>query len=101
MVRASIVRRCGRAAAACVNAYRVSKGIDNGKRTTSDNAGFPASNTAANRSAVRIGIDQRPPAAAIERRPLAFALRQTIGHRIDDRGMMTHAAMATFDLDTL
>src|SRR6266699_577334 len=46
-----------------------------------------------------IGIDQAAPAAAVERRPFAFGLRQTIGHRVNGSGMMAHAAMAAFDLD--
>src|SRR5258708_990334 len=50
---------------------------------------------------IRIGIDQAAPAAAVERRPLAFGLRETVGHRIDYGGMMAHAAMAAFDLDIL
>src|SRR5205814_9886018 len=50
-------------------------------------------------SAVGIGIYEAAPAAAVERRPLAFGLRQAIGHRIHRRGMMAHAAMAAFDLD--
>src|SRR6202008_3414705 len=44
---------------------------------------------------------QAAPAAAVERGPLAFRLCQTVGDRIDHGGMMTHAAMAAFDLDTL
>src|SRR4030081_3379038 len=48
-----------------------------------------------------IGIAQAAPAAAIERRPLTFRLRQTLGHRVDDSGVMAHAAMAAFDLDGL
>src|SRR5258705_2706840 len=48
---------------------------------------------------VRIRIDQAAPAAAVERGPFAFRLRQTVGHRIDRRGIMAHAAMAAFDLD--
>src|SRR4051794_34047888 len=48
---------------------------------------------------VRIGIDQAAPAAPIERRPFALALRQAIGDRVDDGGMMAHATMAAFDLD--
>src|ERR1700712_4506243 len=47
----------------------------------------------------RIRIHQAAPSAAIERLPLAFGLRQPISHRIDHGGMMTHAAMAAFDLD--
>src|SRR5258707_8529608 len=43
---------------------------------------------------VGIRINQAAPAAAVERRPLAFRLRQSIGDRIDNRGMVTHAAMA-------
>src|SRR5262249_9176342 len=41
------------------------------------------------------------PAAAVEWFPLTLRLRQPIGDRIDDRGMMTHPAMAAFDLDAL
>src|SRR6201986_773861 len=41
----------------------------------------------------RIGIDDRAPAGAVERLPLPFRLRKAIGHRIDRRGMMAHAAM--------
>src|SRR5882757_1955944 len=48
-----------------------------------------------------IGIDHAAPAAAVERRPLSFGLRQTVGHRVDDSGVMAHAAMAAFDLDVL
>src|SRR6186997_1582877 len=48
---------------------------------------------------MRIRINQAAPAASIERRPFAFSLRQTIGHRIDRGRMMTHAAMAALDLD--
>src|SRR5258707_10894811 len=50
---------------------------------------------------VGIGVDQAAPAAAVERRPLAFGLGQTIGDGIDDGGMMANAAMAAFDLDVL
>src|SRR5882757_10290995 len=50
-------------------------------------------------SAVRIRINHAAPAAAIERGPFAFRLRQPVGHCIDRRGMMAHAAMAAFDLD--
>src|SRR5258705_12997693 len=48
---------------------------------------------------VGIGVDHAAPAAAVERRPLAFGLRQTIGDGIDHGGMMPHAAMAALDLD--
>src|ERR1700749_3272750 len=48
---------------------------------------------------VRIGIDQATPARAIERLPRTFALREAIGHRIDDSRIMAHAAMAAFDLN--
>src|SRR6266478_3146496 len=50
---------------------------------------------------VGIGVDQAAPAAAVERRPLTFGLRQTISDGIDDGGMMAHAAMAALDLDVL
>src|SRR5712692_415152 len=50
---------------------------------------------------VGIGVDHAAPAAAVERRPLSFGLRQTIGNGIDDGGMMAHAAMAAFDFDVL
>src|SRR5436305_13374743 len=50
---------------------------------------------------VWIGEDDTAPARAVERLPRPFALRQTIGDRIDHGRMMTHAAMAAFDLDTL
>src|SRR5882724_2528155 len=50
---------------------------------------------------VGIRIDQAAPAAAVERRPLAFRLRQAIGDRIDHGGMVAHAAMAALDLDAL
>src|SRR6266851_7979392 len=46
-----------------------------------------------------IGIDQTAPAVAIERRPFALGLRQSIGDRVNGCGMMAHAAMAAFDLD--
>src|SRR2546430_14473337 len=55
----------------------------------------------AKRLTIRVRIDQAAPAAAVERRPLAFGLRQTIGHRIDDGGMVAHAAMAALDPDVL
>src|SRR6185437_8118341 len=48
---------------------------------------------------VRIRIYHAAPAGAVERLPLAFSLREAIGHRIDHGGMMTHAAMAAFDFD--
>ena len=48
---------------------------------------------------MRIWIDHAAPARAIERRPFAFGLRQTIGDRVDHGRMMAHAAMAAFDLD--
>src|ERR1700760_1353301 len=48
---------------------------------------------------VRIGIDDRAPAGAIEWRPLPFRLCEAIGDRIDHRGMMAHTAMAALDLD--
>src|SRR5713101_2980992 len=57
--------------------------------------------TSARTLPVGIGINKTAPAAAVERRPLAFWLRQTIGHGIDDGGMMAHAAMAALDLDVL
>src|SRR5437764_14175227 len=50
---------------------------------------------------VWIGVDNASPAAAVERHPLAFRLRQTIGDGIDHGGMMAHAAMAALDLDVL
>src|SRR5229473_8583831 len=50
---------------------------------------------------VGIGVDHAAPAAAVERRPLAFGLGETIGHGIDHGGMMAHAAMAALDLDIL
>src|SRR5260370_29942361 len=50
---------------------------------------------------VGIGIDEAAPAAAVERRPLAFGLGQAIGDGIDHGGMMAHAAMAALDLDVL
>src|SRR5258707_4135919 len=50
---------------------------------------------------VRIRIHEAAPAAAIERRPLAFLLRKAVGHGIDRGGMVTHAAMAALDLDAL
>src|SRR5512140_3740059 len=56
-------------------------------------------NRSAGRLPGRIGIDEAAPAAAVERRPLALGLGEAIGHGIDDRGMMAHAAMAAFDLD--
>src|SRR5256884_9419012 len=55
----------------------------------------------AKRLTIRVRIDQAAPAAAVERRPLAFGLRQTIGDGIDHGGMMAHAAMAALDLDVL
>src|SRR6202011_4588172 len=57
--------------------------------------------TAASGLPVGIGKDDAAPAAAIERLPLAFGLRQAIGDRIDRCGMMAHAAMAALDLDAL
>src|SRR6187431_709459 len=48
---------------------------------------------------MRIGIDEAAPAAALERRPGAFGLGQTVGYGVDHGGMMSHAAMAAFDLD--
>ena len=48
---------------------------------------------------MRIRINQTAPAGAIERRPFAFGLRQTIGDRVNHGRMMAHAAMAAFDLD--
>src|SRR4030081_2918554 len=53
------------------------------------------------RSPGGVGIEHAAPAAPIERRPLTFRLRQTLGHRVDDSGVMAHAAMAAFDLDVL
>src|SRR4030081_4152813 len=53
------------------------------------------------RSPGGIGIAQAAPAAAIERRPLTFRLRHTLGHRVDDSGVMAHAAMAAFALNVL
>src|ERR1700759_2712468 len=50
---------------------------------------------------VRIGIDDRAPAGAVERLPLPFRLREAIGDRVDHRGMMAHAAMAALDLNAL
>src|SRR3954447_11994295 len=50
---------------------------------------------------MRIGIDHAAPAAAVERPPLAFLLREAVGDRIDGCGMMAHAAMAALDLDAL
>src|SRR5205807_2470580 len=50
---------------------------------------------------MRIGIDQAAPAAAIERLPRAFLLREAVGHRIDRGGVMPHAAMTALDLDAL
>src|SRR5277367_5034431 len=47
----------------------------------------------------RNGIDQAAPAAAVERLPVAFGLREAIGDRIDGGGVMAHAAMAAFDFD--
>src|SRR5439155_7793091 len=51
--------------------------------------------------AMRIGIHQAAPAAAVEGLPLTFLLRQPVGHRIDRGGVVAHAAMAALDLDTL
>src|SRR4029453_9933260 len=53
----------------------------------------------ARRLPVRIRINQAAPAVAVERLPLAFRLREAIGHGIDGCGMVAHAAMAAFDLD--
>src|SRR5881275_3218818 len=50
---------------------------------------------------MRIGIDHATPAAAVERPPLAFLLREAVSHRVDSGGMMPHAAMAALDLDAL
>src|SRR5471030_253923 len=48
---------------------------------------------------VRIRVHKTAPAAAVERLPCAFGLRQAIRHRVDHGGMMAHAAMAAFHLD--
>src|SRR5689334_25103802 len=53
------------------------------------------------KSAVRIGIDQRAPAGSVKRLPCPFGLREAIGDGIDHGWMMTHPAMAAFDLDAL
>src|SRR5487761_2421409 len=50
---------------------------------------------------VGIGIHDAAPAAAVERLPHAFGLGETVGHGVDDGGVMTHAAMTAFDLDAL
>src|SRR5258705_11767067 len=65
--------------------------VSNHEATTQQNAGLelPA----------RIRITQAAPAAAVEGPPFAFRLRQAVGHRIDHRGIMAHAAIAAFDLD--
>src|SRR5215208_1181910 len=56
-----------------------------------DNARLPLARGAL---PVWIRVDHSAPAAAVERRPLAFGLGETIGDRIYDGGMMAHAAMA-------
>src|SRR3954454_3595212 len=48
---------------------------------------------------VRIGVNEAAPAAAVERGPLAFLLREALGHGVDRGGVMAHAAMAALDLD--
>src|SRR5882757_11297532 len=50
---------------------------------------------------MRIGIDQAAPAAAVERGPFAFGLREAVGDGVDHGRMMGHAAMAALDLDAL
>src|SRR5689334_9555772 len=51
--------------------------------------------------AVRVGVDDRAPAGAVERLPLSLALGEAIGDGIDHGGVMAHPAMAAFDLDAL
>src|SRR6185437_16548605 len=50
---------------------------------------------------VRIGKEDRAPAGAVERLPLAFRLGEALGDRVDHGGVMAHAAMAALDLDAL
>src|SRR5512146_133059 len=50
---------------------------------------------------MRVGIDQAAPAAAVERLPGAFGLREAVGDRVDHGGVVAHAAMAALDLDAL
>src|SRR5436190_14102971 len=50
---------------------------------------------------VRIGVNEAAPAAAVERDPRAFLLRQAIGNRVDRGRVVAHAAMAALDLDAL
>src|SRR5690349_2192317 len=47
----------------------------------------------------RIRINEAAPATTMERLPSPFGLGEPIGHSVNDRGMMTHAAMAAFNLD--
>src|SRR5690348_4038071 len=59
----------------------------------------PQAGRGENKLSVRIGIHHRAPAGTVEWLPLAFALREAVGDRVDHGGVMTHAAMAAFDLD--
>src|ERR1700738_5218997 len=47
----------------------------------------PLPATGARRLPLRIGIAHAAPAAAVERRPFAFGLGETIGYRVDRGGM--------------
>jgi hypothetical protein len=49
----------------------------------------------------RIWVDQRGPAAAVERLPRSFGLGEEVGDGVDRGGVMAEPAMAPFNLDVL
>src|ERR1700677_3736537 len=49
----------------------------------------------------RIWVDQRAPAAAVERLPRSFGLGEAVGDGVDSGGVMAEPAMAPFNLDVL